>query len=251
MDFNWPVAGHKTQLEFLENAYKRDKLAHAYIFAGPEGVGKKQIAFRLAQELLKNEGESNNFNADYIELSGEGSIKIEQIRELIYKLSLKPYSSKYKVAVIDKAEGMTTEAANALLKLMEEPKSYTIMFLITSNPSRLPKTILSRGQKITFGPIAGQEEKLLSQSPEAMKYFESFNSKDAAERLIAAYELADLEVFEIKNILYAWLVKLQMDLRTSVSLKLAQKILEVSRAIKYLDQNANNKLLLTNLMLNT
>src|SRR5688572_33488218 len=101
---DWQISGHKQQLAFLENAFSRGKLAHAYIFAGPSGVGKKQIAQKLAHRLLETSEGSSNFNADYMELAGEGSIKIEQIRELIYKLSLKPYGAKYKVAVIDRAE---------------------------------------------------------------------------------------------------------------------------------------------------
>ena len=250
MDFNWQTQGHKRQLEFLETAVNRGKLAHAYIFAGPKGIGKKAIAKRLAERILQTDG-SSNFNADYTEISAEGSIKIEQIRDLVYTLSLKPYASKYKVAVIDRAEEMTTEAANALLKAMEEPKSCTVIILITSNPSRLPKTILSRGQKITFGPILGEEEKILEQETEAWKYFEIFNSPDLVERLIAASQLANLETMEIKSTLHAWLIKLQLNLRQNTSKQLANKISEVAKALKYLDQNVNTKLLLTNLMLNT
>lgn len=250
MDFDWQITGHKQQLAFLENAFSRGKLAHAYIFAGPQGIGKKAIAVKLAQRLLETPGTSN-FNADYIELAPEGAIKIEHIRELVYKLSLKPYSAKYKVAVIDRAEDMTTEAANALLKAMEEPKSYNVIILITSNPSRLPKTILSRGQKITFGPIAGQEEKNLEQAEEAQKFFETFNSPALADKLMLAAEIANLETAEIKQILHAWLIHLQLSLRQDASNATANKISQVAKAMKYLDQNVNTKLLLTNLMLNT
>ncbi len=245
---NWDISGHKQQLEFLETAMKRGKLAHAYIFAGPAGVGKKAIAHRLSELLLEQNAQSG-FNADYIEIKGEGSIKIEQIRELIYKLSLKPYSAQYKVAVIENADEMTTEAANALLKVMEEPKSYTVIILITNNASRLPRTILSRGQKITFGPIPGVEEKVFAAVGENMKYYDVFTQSSTVDKLIAAAEIADLETPEIRGLLEAWLMKLELELRQNPTKLAANKISQIALSLKYLDQNANSKLLLTNLML--
>ncbi len=254
------ISGHKRQLEFLKKALESGKLAHAYTFAGPEGVGKKMIAKALALELLGapssvaeatsspargEENLKNIFLPDLLEINPEGEIKIEQIRELTYKLSLKPYSAPYKVAIIDSAENMTTEAANALLKTLEEPKSYTVIFLITSNPSRLPKTILSRTQKISFGLVKKQE---LEQPDE---FFETFKSGKLEEKLIAAYEIADLETAEIKGLLQSWLRRLQAGLESNASKQLANQISQVSQAYKYLEQNVNSKLLLTNLMIKT
>jgi DNA polymerase-3 subunit delta' len=236
------IRGHKRQLEFLSKALERGKLAHAYTFAGPDGIGKKMIARELARELLKSEG--NNFQPDLLEIDGSEGIKIEQIRELIYKLSLKPYQAKYKVAIIDMAENMTTEAANALLKSLEEPKEYTIIILITNNPNRLPKTILSRTQKITFGPLENSE---VPQN----EFYKVFQSDDLPGKLIAAYELADLETPEIKQTLDSWLQNLQAELHSHATKNLAQKINQVLLSRRFLDQNVNAKLLLTNLMLST
>ncbi len=246
---NWGITGHKQQLDFLATAIERGKLAHAYIFAGPTGVGKKAIARRLS-ELLLEQNDQSGFNADYIEIKGEGSIKIEQIRELIYKLSLKPYAAKYKIAVIENADEMTIEAANALLKVMEEPKSYTVIILITSNASKLPRTILSRGQRITFGPIPGAEEQVFEAVGENMKYYDVFTKSSMVEKLIAVQEIADLETVEIQSLLQAWLIKLETELRQNPTKNLANKISQIALSLKYLDQNANNKLLLSNLMLN-
>src|SRR6185503_9922240 len=95
------ITGHKKQLELLERALSKGSLAHAYVFAGPEGVGKKSIARLLAAEMLgmEKKGEMGEmggsfFHPDFLEIEGTEGIKIEQIRELNYKLSLKPYSAK-------------------------------------------------------------------------------------------------------------------------------------------------------------
>ncbi len=241
------ILGHKKQLEFLENGLERGKLAHAFIFAGPEGIGKKTIAMKLAHELI---GSDKDFHPDLLEINSNEGIKIEQIRDLIYKLALKPYSAKYKVAVINHADEMTTEAANALLKSLEEPKNYTYIILITSNAQRLPKTILSRAQKITFGVLERPEE-VTEESSRAAEFYKIFTQAQLADKLIAAYDIADLETSEIKNILDLWLKILQTELHISASKNLAQKISQVALSRRYLDQNVNSKLLLTNLMINT
>ena len=282
---DWQIVGHKNQLELLEKAMRNGKLAHAYVFAGPEGVGKRTVAKRMAQEMLfdlsstpplvpPHQGEGNPspkfFHPDFLEINGEGGIKIEQIRELTYKLSLLPYQAKYKVALIDHADQMTTEAANALLKVLEEPKSYTYIFLITSNPNRLLKTVLSRAQKITFGPAFAEASssakatsdksagKLIDKPEENTEetqtlnsFYEIFLTAKLSDRLINAYDIADLETNEIKKLFDYWLKKLQQSLHIQASKPLANKISQVMLARKYLEQNVNTKLLLTNLMLNT
>ena len=239
---DWQITGHQRQLKFLENALVKGKLSHGYVFAGPEGVGKKTIVMKLARELLGEAG----FQPDLIQIDGSEGIKIEQVRELIYKLSLKPYAGEYKVAVIDAADMMTTEAANALLKSLEEPKSNTFIFLITSNPNRLPKTILSRAQKITFGPV-----NLKTETNELDYMFKVFQTGQLTDKLVLAYEIAELETVEIKNLLNTWLQSLEKELLNNASKKLAQKISQVLNARKFLDQNVNSKLLLTSLMLNS
>jgi DNA polymerase-3 subunit delta' len=145
------IYGHKKQIEFLGKSIESGSLSHAYIFSGPSFVGKKTVAREFAKNLL--ESGPGNFHPDFLEVTNDEAIKIDQVRELIYKLSLRPYSAKYKVALIDNAETMTVEAQNALLKVLEEPKSYTIIILVTSNTGKLLRTISSRAQKINFGPV--------------------------------------------------------------------------------------------------
>jgi len=292
---NWNVTGHKRQLEFIENALKRDKLAHGLLFAGPSGVGKLKVAKRLAQTLVCETATACDAcsqcvsflagsNADFLEVEGDGVIKIEQIRELTYKLSLKPYSAKYKIAVIDSAEDMTEEAANALLKSLEEPKDHTIIILIASNPNRLPKTIVSRVQKINFGAVRfaefeqllptnlsveqkqviatvasgkpglavkiANDEELLGQMVQIADYYTRANHAKLSERLIAGAELADWETPELTQLFNTWLAQMQEQLRQKPDAGIVKKIRAVSESFSQYEKNANTKLVFANLMIN-
>jgi len=132
------------------NAAKKEKLAHGYLFWGGESEEMKDTAFKLA-EFLK----TNPFDILYIFLEGDKTeISIEQIRKARKHLSLSSYSSVYKFVIINEAELMNSEAANALLKTLEEPQGNTIFTLITQKPELLPKTILSRLQEVRFKPVS-------------------------------------------------------------------------------------------------
>ncbi len=290
--FNWQIKGHQNQLELLEKALKEDKLAHAYVFSGPAQVGKRTLARRLAQFLLCEKSTacdscihcrtlSAGSNADYLEISVDDSIKVENVRDLGYKLSLKPYAGAYKVAVIDNAHNLTIEAANALLKVLEEPKPHTLMILITDNANRLLPTITSRAQKMNFGPLddesfanwlsernlpqpdpsfAGrpgyvmtfhEAEDAEARQTEQRQNFENFYSGSLGNKLLLAANLAEQETPEIKNTLNYWLHHLERKLRESPDYKLAQKIKGLLKAQRQLEQNVNSKLLLSELMVAT
>ena len=136
-------------LEFLKNAAKIGKLAHGYLFYGGTFEEMKNAAIGLA-DFLK----TSPFDILYIvPLEDKKEISIDQIRKARKHLSLSPYNSFYKFAIIDGAEAMNSEAANALLKTLEEPQGNTILILIASKPDLLPKTIISRLQEIRFKPL--------------------------------------------------------------------------------------------------
>jgi DNA polymerase-3 subunit delta' len=293
---NWTIIGHNKQKEFLSKIIDSGKIAHAYVFAGPDGVGKKSLALNLAKILLCEKGiacgdcnQCKSFRTtqpDYIELKQNEIFKIEQIRQLIYKLSLKSYQGKYKVAVIDNADNMTVEAANALLKSMEEPKAYTIVILITANPYRLLPTILSRAQKINFGLVSESEYQSLIPAnlsieqkrtlktfaagrPGIAKALVSDNSEtqilenlliinaqcerflrgDVPDRIKVATELAELETPDLKSVLQFWLGNLEHQLVSAPSALIAAKISSVAKAKNLLEANVNAKLLLTQMVL--
>lgn len=146
------ILGQDTVKKKLNRAIESKKITNAYIFSGPEGVGKKMMAEDFASNLI---GIDANNSPDYILIDakkGENSIKIDQIRKLNTSMSLKPYSD-YKIYVINNAEKMTTQAQNALLKTLEEPSSYGIIILISKNEESLLQTIRSRCTEVKFSPL--------------------------------------------------------------------------------------------------
>jgi len=146
------IIGHQKQWQFLRKSLELGKLSHAYLFSGETQLGKKNLALEFAKLI---NGENFDFgHPDLILIEPEGrEIQIVQIRELIQKLSLKPYSAFLKVAMIDQAHLMNSEAQNCFLKTLEEPKGNTILILITEAPKTLFPTIRSRCEIIKFYPV--------------------------------------------------------------------------------------------------
>jgi len=157
------IIGHQKQWQFLKRSAELGKISHAYLFCGQENLGKKNLAFEFAKLLTGQ----NIPNPDLILIEPEGEeIQISQIRDLIWKLSLKPYSAPFKVAIVDQAHSMNSEAQNCFLKTLEEPKDKTILILITEYPEILFPTILSRCEIIKFYPVSETEIKNYLESKE-------------------------------------------------------------------------------------
>lgn len=137
-------------LDLLKRAADNDKIAHGYLFLGSKNEEMKDVALWLSEYL-----KTSPFDVLYVApKEDKKEIVINQIREIRRHLSLSPYNGPYKFAIIDRAETMNSEAANALLKTLEEPKGNTVLILIATKPELLPKTILSRLQEIRFKPIS-------------------------------------------------------------------------------------------------
>lgn len=156
------ILGHDRQKDILTRALETGHLAHAYLFVGPDGVGKRLLALALARALFCRTGEGcgqcpacrkmdhrNHPDLHFIEPDGT-SIKIEKVRTLQRELYFKPLEADCKVGLIDHAELMTAPAANALLKTLEEPPGSAILILLSSQPQRLLETIRSRCQPLHF-----------------------------------------------------------------------------------------------------
>ena len=158
-------------MEILERGLKEGKVAHAYIFTGPPGVGKLTAALELAQALNCTGDDppcggcgqclriSSRSHPDVLVVgAGEGKgrdaaatqIGIDQAKELHHWANLRPFEGKYRVFVLNGAESMSDEAANNMLKLLEEPPPQVVLILVTADEIRLLPTILSRCQHIRF-----------------------------------------------------------------------------------------------------
>ena len=149
------IIGQDFAKKYLRNSIKNDKINHAYMFEGIDGIGKKTLTKELAKILLDMENVENS--PDYINIFPDGnSIKISQIRKLQTDIIVRPHKD-YKIYIINYAEKMTIEAQNALLKTLEEPPEYAIIILITNNKESLLDTIKSRCEIIKFLPIGTRD----------------------------------------------------------------------------------------------
>lgn len=138
------VTGQKQIITLLESSIKQKKISHAYLFCGGRGTGKTTVARIFARDIGCNP-------EDIIEIDAASNRGIDEIRELRDAVRTSPFSSPYKVYIVDEAHMLTKEAANALLKTLEEPPSHVIFILATTDPEKLPATIISRCQKVIFG----------------------------------------------------------------------------------------------------
>ena len=160
------IKGQEFAKKYMINSINKGKVNHAYMFEGIEGIGKETFANELSKILLETPHLENS--PDCIRVKPDGnSIKIAQIRNLQSDIVIKPHK-KYKIYIIDKAEKMTTEAQNALLKTLEEPPEYAIIILVANNKESLLPTIRSRCEIIKFTPVPLVEIKnyLISQGVE-------------------------------------------------------------------------------------
>ena len=162
------LIGQDTIAQTLSLALDSNRLSHAYLFSGLRGSGKTSTARIFAKALICEEGMSHqpcgkcpncimaieNRHMDIIEMDGASSRKIDDIRDLVEQTKYKPASARYKIFIIDEVHMLTKEAFNALLKTLEEPPEYVKFILATTDPLKLPATILSRTQHFRFKSIA-------------------------------------------------------------------------------------------------
>ena len=150
------ILGHKKQWDNLVKMAKEKRIPHALLFLGQEGLGKKKVALEFAKFLFGQEPFSH---PDFIFVEPvDNLISIAQIRDLIWRLFLKPFSFKFKIAIVNDAHLMPEDAQNCFLKKLEEPEN-SVIILITNYPNLLLPTIVSRCQKIKFYPIPKKEIK--------------------------------------------------------------------------------------------
>ena len=147
------MLGNKEIQNYFESLIEGDHLSHAYLFYGPEGVGKRLLAQKISEKLA---GPSNTNPDLRIVDKGVDEITISEIRELKNFIHLTPFG-KYKIVIINNAHNLGRDASNALLKILEEPPGRSNLFLITHLPKLLLPTVISRCQKIRFRPLKQNE----------------------------------------------------------------------------------------------
>jgi DNA polymerase-3 subunit delta' len=162
------VHGHRRLIELLSHSIQRGTLPPSLIFAGPAGVGKRLTAIAVAQAV--NCPDSCGKCAACVRIArgvhpdvllvgpGEsGSIKVDQIRDVIEQTAFRPFEGRRRVVIIDDADALVAAAQNALLKTLEEPPSASMFILITSRPDMLLPTVRSRCPLLRFGPLSEAE----------------------------------------------------------------------------------------------
>jgi DNA polymerase-3 subunit delta' len=175
----WPVIGQPKAVSLLEQSLERKNVAHAYLIVGPCHVGKMTLALSLAQALnclsgkppcgecptcrriaggsFSDVGVVGLAKASSDDSRAKTEISIEQVRELQHLASLAPFEGRCRVFIIDQAERLSLEAANCLLKTIEEPPAGVLFVLLTSCEEALPATVVSRCQRLEMRPLAAGE----------------------------------------------------------------------------------------------
>jgi len=162
------IIGQKHITQTLINAISLNRVSHAYIFSGPRGVGKTTTARILAKSLNCEKGSTphpcnkcqrciritDGYSMDVIEIDGASNNGVDSIRELRNKVNFAPAEGKYKIYIIDEVHMLSQGAFNALLKTLEEPPSHVIFIFATTDPHKIPSTILSRCQWFNFRRIS-------------------------------------------------------------------------------------------------
>lgn len=168
---NWSLLGHEWAVDMLKEHIRRDAVRHAYLFCGPGGVGRRTLALRFAQALnCPNQKEPGQpcgkcktcqqiERMQYADLSviqaekEGGTLKVEQVRAVRQNLVLKPYQGKYRVALFLRFDEANANAANALLKTLEEAPAQVVLVLTAGSPEQLLPTIVSRCEVMRLRPL--------------------------------------------------------------------------------------------------
>lgn len=210
------IVGHEQLIEHMKHAIQMKKVSHAYLIQGDYDSGKKMIATVFAKTLqCEKKGNEpcnqctscmqvdsgNHPDIIYVSHEKPASIGIDDVRSQINgSIQVKPYSSEYKVYIVDEAEKMTTEAQNAILKTIEEPPTYAIIILLVTNIGKILPTILSRCVLLQIKPVQDEKIKkhLLSLGVEEEKA--DFSTSFAMGNVGKAIKVATSEEFQsIKN----------------------------------------------------
>lgn len=229
------IVGNKEQKENLKKIIKNQVLGHAYMFVGPDGIGKSLIAKEFAKSILCTNPTDiycdaceccnifeNSPDFDFI-TDSDGAIKVGDIRSLIENIILKPVKSNKRVFIINNADMMNEAAQNALLKILEEPPVYATIILVLSNKEKILRTIKSRCMEIKFLPLTLDEMK------------EYYSNQNIDEEL---YKYALGSIGKLEKLRSSNYIQNVIDLENALSFK---DLLEMNKALTKLKENKTVK----------
>jgi len=274
---NWRVFGHLNIKSILNKQLGEQKFPHAYLFAGPAGLGKKTLALEFAQKVLA--AGNLNTHPDFAILDKPGEITMELILDFISRLSYKPFLSQKKIAVINNAQNLNLPSSNALLKTLEEASPSTLIILIADSARLLP-TIVSRCQVLNFSSFGknelgefakafglkmtslaedlsfgsparlkklSEDKEFLSSEEKTVQKYKSFQKMRLGEKLMSISGLAELETQDLEKNLLTWLMWQRGKLAENPRDYL--KVRALGDSLTSLKQNKNKKLILQGLLL--
>ncbi len=190
------LIGQEIVVRTLRNALSSGKIVHAYLFSGPRGIGKTSAARILARALNCSQGPTtepcgkchnceaitNSSSVDVVEIDGASNNSVEDVRDLRESVKYAPSTGKYKIYIVDEVHMLSREAFNALLKTLEEPPPHVIFVFATTEPKKIPSTILSRCQHHAFRRIS--KEKIRDRLSKIAET-EDIHIKDSAVEMVA------------------------------------------------------------------
>ncbi|HPC09352.1 MAG TPA: DNA polymerase III subunit gamma/tau, partial [Smithella sp.] len=250
------VAGQAHVVKTLRNAIAQGRVAHAFLFSGPRGVGKTSVARILSKALNCEKGPTptpcnqcsncieitNNSSLDVHEIDGASNRGIDEIRELRENVKFAPASSRYKIYIIDEVHMLTDPAFNALLKTLEEPPAHVVFIFATTESHKIPATILSRCQCYDFRRIPLKE---IIANLELVASKEGINISPIALSWIAEAgdgSMRDSQSIFDQVISYAGLDVKDADVEESLGLAARQYLFRLSEAV--LNQDAGSCLII-------
>lgn len=191
------IIGHEQNIEHLENAIENGQVSHAYIFNGEDGIGKMTTAKAFVKALLCESKNSCGICQSCIQIDSgnhpdviyvtheKAGITVDDIRDQVNQsVFVKPYSSDYKVYIIDEADKMNAAAQNALLKTIEEPPAYAVIILLSNNKESFLETIVSRCVVLNFGPL---------KESQVREYLNShYDNMNGREDLAVSYSMGNI-----------------------------------------------------------
>ncbi len=266
------IYGHESQKKLLEKSLIDGKISHAYLFYGPDGIGKKQIALEFARNILQVDNLETCSDYKYIsKMEDKKEIIVQQVRENITEDAIKrPIACNKKVYIVDEANLLNDIAQNAILKTLEEPPSYIVIILIASTINSFLSTILSRVNKLKFNVLKNDEineyisknnlnvnEKIIKFSQGSigkLRYILNSNLENDLKKIDVL-----LENIVNKNISKVLILSKDIDFSNNIYLEylefalfsneLYEASLEIKKSISRLKMNGNYDILIDNMLL--